>query len=129
MGPPDNWIHNIPHYFEDELMDAPDPSECQFEDESWDIHNEHDPAPEPHEALPDWQVNGEVPPVSADDPEPPYPVEYPEDADVEGSTEDKEQSHEPGEAEGNPGWDHGTDSFALPVISLFHIWAVHFKAE
>lgn len=74
-------------------------------------------------------MNGVVPPVSADDPEPEYPVEYPEDADVEGSTEDEEQSHEPGEAECDPGWDHKTNGSALPVISLFHIWALGFKAE
>lgn len=74
-------------------------------------------------------MNGVVPPVSADDPEPPYPVEYPEDADVEGSTEDKEQSGEPGEAECDPGWDHRIKGLALPVISLFDIWAVGFKAE
>lgn len=45
MAPPYNWIHNIPHYFHDELPDAPEESECQFLDESWDIENPHSPAP------------------------------------------------------------------------------------
>lgn len=45
MAPPDNWIHNIPHYFHDEHLDAPEESECQFEDGSWETHNPQNPAP------------------------------------------------------------------------------------
>lgn len=61
-------------------MDGPDESQSQFNDKSWDIQNERNDGVEPHEEVPDWELDVPVEPVSDRDVDLEEEVEEPEEA-------------------------------------------------
>lgn len=104
-------------------MDGPDESQSQFNDKSWDIQNERNDGVEPHEEVPDWELDVPVEPVSDRDVDLEEEVEEPEEADGHGSVKDEEESHEPGDQEDEPGWEGEGDPDNLLVHGFNFVWA------